>query len=165
MSIFDAEERRAMYTPDFAAQVCAVDSEAIFKDAFARTDVAHAFDKANRLDLRLYLPGDLLVKMDLASMAHSLEARSPFLDQDVIDFGVSLPVNYKFRGRTGKWLLRRAFQSDLPPEVLNRRKMGFAVPLEQWFRGPLRTMAADLLLDATAAHRGIVRPEYVSRII
>ena len=165
MSIFDAEERRAMYTPEFAAEVRDVDSEAIFEEAFARTDVAHPFDKANRLDVKLYLPGDLLVKMDLASMAHSLEARSPFLDQDVVDFGLSLPIRQKFRGRSGKWLLRRAFRTDLPPDILKRRKMGFAVPLERWFRGPLREVASDMLLDRTAVCRGIVRADYVSRIL
>jgi asparagine synthase (glutamine-hydrolysing) len=165
MSVFNLEERRAIYTPEFAEQVRNTDSQAAFDEAFARSDPEHPFDKANRLDLELYLPGDLLVKMDLASMAHSLEARSPFLDQDVVDFGVSLPVPYKFRGRAGKWLLRRAFQSDLPPDILKRRKMGFAVPLEKWFRGPLRAIASDVLLDGTAERRGIVRRDYVSRMI
>ena len=89
-------------------------------------------------DLLTYLPGDLLVKVDLASMAHSLECRSPFLDHRVVELALSLPINHKLRLRGGrsKVVLKTAFADLIPPAILTRPKMGFGVPLDRWFRGP-----------------------------
>jgi asparagine synthase (glutamine-hydrolysing) len=94
------------------------------------------------LDFETYLPGDLLPKSDIASMAHSLELRSPFLDHRVVELGLSLPDRLK----RGKAIVRRAFGDDLPPLVASRGKTGFGVPLAAWFRGELRDLAGDLLL-------------------
>src|SRR5207302_1753302 len=105
------------------------------------------------LDVETYLPGDLLLKADLASMAHSLELRSPLLDYEVLEVGVSLPESLR-----GKKALRQAFGPDLPHEVVDRRKSGFGVPISRWFRGELRELAADLLLDARTRARGQLRP-------
>src|SRR6478609_9269661 len=98
-----------------------------------------------QLDLETYLPGDLLPKADLASMAHSLELRSPFLDHEVVALGLALPDSLKVRGREGKVALRRAFADLLPAEVTTRGKTGFGVPLGRWFRSDLREVAHDLL--------------------
>jgi asparagine synthase (glutamine-hydrolysing) len=114
-----------------------------------------------RLDVASYLPGDLLLKADIASMAHSLELRSPFLDQEVLELGISLPDS--LRGRRGKEALRRAFAADLPPEIAGRRKTGFGVPLARLFRGELREIAGDVLLGAQA--RGQLRPAAVERLL
>jgi len=122
-------------------------------------------DALQRLDLRTYLPGDLLVKADIASMAHSLELRSPFLDRRVLELGISLPDRLKLSGRHGKAALRRAFAQQLPPEVANRGKTGFGVPLSSWFRSDLRLLAADLLLDSTARGRGQLRPAAVKKLL
>ncbi len=116
------------------------------------------------LDLSRYLPDDLLLKADLASMAHSLELRSPFLDWEVLEVGVSLPDSLKVRGGRGKEALRRAFAVDLPPPIVERRKAGFGVPLSDWFRGELREMAGDLLLEG-ARRRGQLRPQAVERLL
>ncbi|MCS7007503.1 MAG: asparagine synthase C-terminal domain-containing protein, partial [Gaiellaceae bacterium] len=116
------------------------------------------------LDVRTYLPDDLLVKADRASMAVSLELRSPFLDPDVLALGLSLPDRLKVAGRRGKIALRRAFGDLLPPEILKRPKTGFGVPLGPWFRGPLRELARDLLLEG-AARRGRFRPETIRRLL
>src|SRR5436190_6797548 len=97
------------------------------------------------LDLETYLPGDLLLKADIASMAHSLELRSPFLDHEVVELGLALPDRLKARGREGKVALRRAFAAELPPEVAERGKTGFGVPLGRWFREDLRELARDVL--------------------
>jgi len=113
------------------------------------------------LDLETYLPGDLLPKSDLASMAHSLELRSPLLDHRVVDLGLSLPPDLKTRGRTGKVGLRRAFAGELPPEVLRRGKSGFGVPLGRWFRHDLRELAHDTL----ASGRGWFRAGEVARLL
>jgi asparagine synthase (glutamine-hydrolysing) len=106
------------------------------------------------LDIATYLPGDLLVKADIASMAHSLELRSPFLDHEVLELGLALPEQLKVQGRTGKVGLRRAFAADLPEIVLRRGKTGFGVPLGRWFREDLRDLAHDVLLDERAQTRG-----------
>jgi asparagine synthase (glutamine-hydrolysing) len=117
------------------------------------------------LDLATYLPGDLLPKADIASMAHSLELRSPLLDHHVVELGLSLPASLKLRGREGKQALRRAFAADLPSEVSTRGKTGFGVPIASWFRGELRELAGDLLLDRRARERGHFRPETVERLL
>jgi asparagine synthase (glutamine-hydrolysing) len=118
-----------------------------------------------RLDLETYLPDDLLRKADIASMAHSLELRSPLLDHEVVELGLALPDSLRTRGRRGKEALRRAFAVDLPPEVAQRGKKGFGVPLAAWFRGELREVAADLLLDRRARERGQLRPATVKRLL
>ena len=118
-----------------------------------------------RLDVRTYLPGDLLLKADLASMAHSLEVRSPLLDHSVLELGVSLPDRLKVDGRRGKVALRLAFADVLPPLVATRGKTGFGVPIARWFREDLRTLAGDVLLDETARARGLFRPGAVARLL
>jgi asparagine synthase (glutamine-hydrolysing) len=113
------------------------------------------------LDIETYLPGDLLLKADLASMAHSLELRSPFLDHEVVALGLALPDSLKTRGREGKVALRRAFAGDLPATVAGRGKSGFGVPLGRWFRSDLRDVAHDLL----SGERGWFRPDTVRRLL
>ncbi len=117
-----------------------------------------------RLDVATYLPGDLLLKADLASMAHSLELRSPLLDWRVLEVGTSLPSSLKVSGRRGKLALRRAFADRLPPKTAARAKTGFGVPLSAWFRGELRDLAGDVLLGPAARRRGQLRPAAVERL-
>ncbi|GIU93853.1 MAG: asparagine synthetase B [Gaiellaceae bacterium] len=116
------------------------------------------------LDARTYLPDDLLVKADRASMAVSLELRSPLLDHEVLELGISLPDRLKIDGRRGKVALRRAFADLLPRETIARGKTGFGVPLGAWFRGPLRELASDLLV-AGAPARGRFRADVVRRLL
>jgi asparagine synthase (glutamine-hydrolysing) len=117
------------------------------------------------LDVRTYLPGDLLPKSDLTSMAHSLELRSPLLDHEVVELGLSLPERLKLRGRQGKIALRRAFAADLPPEVAARGKTGFGVPISRWFREDLRGLARETLLGQPAADRGLFDGARVARLL
>jgi asparagine synthase (glutamine-hydrolysing) len=117
------------------------------------------------LDARTYLPDDLLVKADRASMATSLELRSPLLDHTVLELGISLPDSLRLEGRRGKVALRRAFAHLIPPELAGRGKTGFGVPLGDWFRGPLRELAGDVLLGSRARARGQLRPEVVERLL
>lgn len=111
-----------------------------------------------RLDVRTYLPGDLLLKADIASMAHSLELRSPLLDHEVLELGISLPDSLKVEGRRGKIALRRAYEDALPAEVCDRGKTGFGVPISSWFRGDLRELAGDVLLGSAPAPAGRCDP-------
>ena len=113
------------------------------------------------LDLATYLPGDLLLKADIASMAHSLELRSPFLDHEVVALGLALPDSLKTRGREGKVALRRAFAPDLPEQIARRGKTGFGVPLGRWFRSDLRETARDLL----STDRGWFRADAVQGLL
>jgi asparagine synthase (glutamine-hydrolysing) len=98
-------------------------------------------------------------------MAHSLELRSPLLDHRVVELGLSLPDHLKFRGREGKVALRRAFADVLPAPVAGRGKSGFALPLARWFRGELRPLAQELLLDGGSRTRGWFRPAAVERLL
>jgi asparagine synthase (glutamine-hydrolysing) len=117
------------------------------------------------LDASTYLPDDLLVKADRASMAVSLELRSPLLDHRVLELGVSLPDSLRLEGRRGKVALRRAFADLLPPELAARRKTGFGIPLGAWFRGPLRDLAGETLLGPRATARGQLRRSAVERLL
>ncbi len=121
--------------------------------------------RAQMADMATYLPGDLLVKTDMASMASSLELRAPFLDPALVEFGLSLPAKLRWRRGRGKALLRRAFRGQLPEEVLNGPKRGFGVPLARWLRGPLRDFAADALMDSDFLGRGIVQPERLAEML
>jgi asparagine synthase (glutamine-hydrolysing) len=116
------------------------------------------------IDVASYLPYDLLAKVDITSMANGLEARSPFLDHEVMEFAARLPVEIKFRGGRLKSLLKRAFADLLPPENVNRRKMGFGVPVGQWFRGPLSDLLRDALLSRRSLDRGYFRESEVRRL-
>ncbi|HEX9314697.1 MAG TPA: asparagine synthase-related protein, partial [Actinomycetota bacterium] len=122
-------------------------------------------DAAMDVDVQTYLPGDLLVKMDIATMANSLEARSPLLDHKVMEFAASLPSDMKIRGRTSKWLLRRAGRGWIPDEVLDRPKMGFGVPVAAWLRNELRDLVHDALTDVTARSRPYFEPATVDRLL
>ncbi len=118
-----------------------------------------------RLDVRTYLPGDLLLKADIASMAHSLELRSPLLDHEVLELGVSLPESLKVQGMRGKVALRRAFADVLPVAVAGRRKTGLGVPISRWLRSELRALAGDTLLGERARGRGQLRTAVVERLL
>jgi len=116
-------------------------------------------------DLRSYLPECLMTKMDIASMANSLETRSPMLDHKVAEFAFLLPEKMKLRGFRGtKWLLKEAFKDMLPPGIYNRGKMGFGIPLGPWFRGELKDYWAGACLSHKALGRGYFKPATLHRL-
>ena len=117
------------------------------------------------LNMKTYLPDDLLVKMDRCAMAHALEARSPFLDRELLEYVFSLPDWMKLRWGTTKVILRRAFSDLLPPEILRRGKMGFGVPLGTWFTGDLRDLLGDVLLASDARLRSYLNPGYIQELV
>ncbi|MBK8914683.1 MAG: asparagine synthase (glutamine-hydrolyzing) [Phycisphaerales bacterium] len=120
---------------------------------------------AMRTDYQTYLPGDLLTKVDIATMANSLECRAPLLDHELIEFALSLPEEWKLRGRHGKHILRDWARRLLPREILNRPKSGFGVPVGEWFRGELReTLEGELLADGSLSRR-ILRRDSLQRLL
>ena len=151
--------RRMMhFTPELKARLCVAelreavalhDSSRILLDAFASSDALDFGDAMLDVDVNHYLPDCLLVKVDIATMAHGLEGRSPLLDHEVMEFAATLPFDLKRAGRRGKHILKQAVRGLLPPEILDRKKMGFGVPLEHWFRGDLEEMARDVLLSGS----------------
>jgi asparagine synthase (glutamine-hydrolysing) len=116
-----------------------------------------------------YLPGDINNKVDIASMAHSLETRSPFLDHKLAELAGTIPIDHKIRittrGIVGKYILKNTFAREIPGTIRNRRKMGFGVPIAEWFRRDLRGLARDTLTDPRTVARGYFRPEVVEDLL
>jgi len=117
------------------------------------------------LDMKTYLVGDILTKVDRASMAHSLEVRVPLLDHKFIEWVSGLPVNMKLRGQEGKYILKKALEPHLPHDVLYRPKMGFGVPLGKWFRGPLKKRIRESLLEGNLAQSGMFCQSYLEQLV
>ena len=126
---------------------------------------SHPLDVALATDVSHYLPDDLLTKVDIATMACSLEARSPLLDHTLIEWAARLPVGYKQRGLRGKRLLRELLARKLDPKLFERPKMGFAAPIGSWLRGDLRELLTDTLLDDTTARRGYLDPPAIKTVV
>ncbi|MDH5507915.1 MAG: asparagine synthase C-terminal domain-containing protein, partial [Anaerolineae bacterium] len=123
-------------------------------ERFDSAPAASFLDRTLYTDIKTYLPGDLLIKADRMTMAHSIEGRSPFLDHELASWAARLPENMKVRGSVGKYLLRKAFASYLPKEITHRGKQGFGIPVSAWLRGPLAGWTRDLLLapDGQISH-------------
>ena len=162
---FDGDEKQRLYSDDFRREVLALDSDDLL---FARCREAGSDDLLDSIlyaDVMGYLPDCLLVKADIATMAHSLEARSPFLDHPLVEFAARIPSRLKLRGGETKWILKHALRDRLPAEILHRPKMGFNLPLDGWLRGELRDLSRDLLLGSRARERGYFRAGHVERIL
>src|SRR4051794_29905505 len=153
MQVFSLDERAALWSADARSEIGALMSAGFMLGA----PVQRGVTGLQLLDVATYLPGDLLPKSDIASMAHSLELRSPLLDHRVVELGLSLPPGLK----RGKLALRRAFADDLPPIVAGRGKTGFGIPLAAWYRGELRDLTGDLLLG----NRGWFERSAVERLL
>ena len=165
ISVFDAQAKGELYSDSFRHQTALTNSSALLEPWFALANGAGVVDAALLADTMTYLPNDLLVKVDIATMAVSLEARSPFLDHKVIEFAASLPEKLKLHGLTTKYLLKRVLRQLLPSENLGRRKMGFGVPIGHWFRGQLEPFLRETILSDRALKRGYFKPEVVRRLV
>jgi asparagine synthase (glutamine-hydrolysing) len=125
----------------------------------------HPLSRVQYLDMKTYLPGDILTKVDRASMAHSLEVRVPILDYELVEWVAGLPPETKLRGREGKHLFKKAMEPYLPRDLLYRPKMGFAVPLASWFRGPLRDRVREALASPALLDTGIFDERFLKRMV
>lgn len=163
MSHFTPSDLASLCTPSFVE--AAGDPRAAWEETLTPPSLP-GVDRYLALDAATYLPGDLLLKVDRMSMANALEVRSPFLDYRVYEFAAGLPSGMKLRGRTTKWALKEiARRRGLPPDLVNRRKQGFGVPIGAWLRGELRPWVEDLLLDPRTTARGYFDPEGVRNLL
>lgn len=164
VSYFDRFQREFSYTPEFRARIQHSLAAAVIEDPWEAASGETLIDHLLEVDVKTYLPGDLLVKMDIATMAHSLEARSPFLDHELMEFAATLPARLKIRGTEKKVALRDALRGWIPDAALDRPKWGFGVPLGDWFRNDLRGYLADVLFDPVTTRRGYFRDGFVRKV-
>ena len=162
---FGPEEKDGIYTSEFKSTVQGDDSLDLLIEWFEKVASANLLDQLLGVDTMSYLPDDLLVKVDRATMAHGLEARSPFLDHHLIEFCAALPTEHKIRDGEAKYLLRAVMRDRLPSSILQRPKMGFGVPIDQWFRGPCRKIVEETLLSSRCLQRGYFEPEQIRRMV
>ncbi len=156
--------RHRLYTSDFVAALAGHRAEDRYVATMNAAPATDALSRAQYADLKIWLPGDILTKVDRTSMAVSLEAREPLLDYRLIEFAARLPVDMRLRGGTGKWLMKRALESRLPHDILYRKKMGFVTPITAWFRGPLADQAAAIARGSALAATGWFDIDEISRI-
>ncbi|MEJ7848413.1 MAG: asparagine synthase (glutamine-hydrolyzing) [Pyrinomonadaceae bacterium] len=165
MSTFDRHAKSEIYTKGFNEAVSSANAAGYLESWFAKANGSGMLDATLLTDQMTYLPNDLLVKVDIATMANSLEARSPFLDHKLIEFAARLPENLKMRRFETKSLLKKAAARLVPKEVIYRRKMGFGVPIGNWFRNEMKDFVREVLLSEKSLKRGIVKPEMLERYV
>jgi asparagine synthase (glutamine-hydrolysing) len=163
-NFFRREEQRELFQPEVFALVSAGDPwrEAA---AYAAGGNGHWLSSLQHLDIKAYLPLDILTKVDRMSMAHSIESRVPLLDHELLEFAATIPPELALRNGTGKYIFKKALRGILPDEIIDRPKRGFAVPLGRWFRGRLSEFVRELLLSTRARQRGIFNPAYVEGLL
>jgi asparagine synthase (glutamine-hydrolysing) len=159
------ETLEGLLTGDAAAAIDLAGPPRALRALAARAGTEDYLSTLQYMDVHHYLPEDILTKVDRASMLTSLEARVPLLDHVVMEHAARMPPGLKLRDGRGKHVLKAAMAPYLPGEMLHRRKMGFGVPLAQWFRRDLKDFTRDVLLDARTRQRGLLRPEAVARLL
>ncbi len=167
VAYFREEDKAGLYTPQFQARLGsqAGSAQRYVAQLFARCEKEDFVNRLLYVDFKSYLPECLMTKVDIATMATSLEGRSPLLDHEFIELVYNLPGSWKLKGLRGqKWLLKEAFRDRLPETIYKRGKMGFGIPLGSWFRGPLKGFWEDRVLSGKALGRGYFREEALRRI-
>jgi len=164
IAIFGHSRREVLYTDEFKAELSESQPIQFLEEALARANRRDSLSAFSLADLATYLPCDLMTKVDIASMAHGLECRQPFLDYRVVELAARMPMRLKFRRGRGKRILRETFADLLPEAIARRPKMGFGVPLDDWFRGELNGFAREVLLDRQSLGRGLFRPEAIAAL-
>jgi asparagine synthase (glutamine-hydrolysing) len=162
---FSREEREALFSRDFLAQVDVAHPAHVFERYLEKARDRSPLKRMLYADLKIWLPDNLLLRGDQMTMAASIEERVPFLDHKLVELAARIPGRLLARGFRTKLLLRRALEKYLPPEILRRRKIGFSVPVGKWFRGQLKSMVADLVLSPEARARGYFSPTAMEQFV
>jgi len=165
VSVLHDEMRRRLFSDAFKRDLQGYRAVEVMRRHAARAPTDHPLSLVQYLDMKTYLVGDILTKVDRASMAHALEVRVPLLDHELVEWLSSLPPDVKLRGTEGKYLLKKAMEPHLPHEILYRPKMGFSVPLAGWFRGPLRERVRDAVLGPVLADTGLFDQGYLRHLV
>jgi len=166
MRFFNDEEKDTLYAASLKSAIEGSLPISFIEDTMEKSkEIKDLRERAMKTDIETNLPGDLLVKMDIATMANSLEARSPFLDHKLMEFAAGLPIDIKLKQGVTKYILRRIMSRYLPRDVLSRKKMGFGVPVGEWFRNKLSNYLKEVLLDRRALKRGYFNRDKVERLI
>jgi asparagine synthase (glutamine-hydrolysing) len=165
ISIFDDARLPELVSEDFQAQLGAADPAGFILTAYDECPSRDFVTRTTCTDILTYLPCDILNKVDIASMAYSLEARCPLLDHEVVDVAAGMPIEWKMQRGRGKKILIETFSDLLPAAIQTRGKMGFGVPLDHWFRGELQPLLKEVLLDRRSLDRGLFRPEAVKQLV
>ncbi len=164
VSVLRDEERHALYSACFKRRLGGYNAIDVLRLHALSAPTDQPLSLVQYLDYKTYLPGDINTKVDRASMAHSLEVREPLMDHTLVEWAARLPESLKLSGGEGKLVLKKAFEPMLPNEVLYRQKMGFAVPLSKWFRGPLNDTAKEILISGRLASSGLFDPGALRRL-
>ena len=154
-----------MYTPEARSQVGEAWLDGAVRDVWENADADELIDHMLATDSELYLPGDLLAKVDIASMHYSLEARCPLLDHELMELAASAPPELKLRGREKKVGFRAALRGWVPDEILDRPKRGFELPIADWLRGDLGNFAQEVLLDPRTRQCDVLNPAYARDLL
>ncbi len=163
---FDNNAKKEMYTDSFLKKVVKNNSGDIIVNKFDESGTKDKIDQTLYTDFNSYLPDDLLVKVDIATMAVALEGRSPFLDHEFLEMTAKIPSNLKLKGLTDKkYILKEALRGFVPNEVMFRQKMGFGVPIDSWFRDELSKYVSNILLSDKAVSRGLFKEDYIRRLL
>jgi asparagine synthase (glutamine-hydrolysing) len=168
ISQFTDLHKRSLYTDGFRNELRAAGGAVgaeLFRKTAEHIQTGNALDPLLYLDSKTYLPGDILTKVDRMSMAVGLEARAPLLDHKLIEFVTRIPPSLKLRGDAPKYLLKQAVRDLVPGEILDRPKMGFGVPVQEWINRQLRARIHETLTERRTVERGIVRPEYIKVLL
>lgn len=165
MSIVREPMRSQLFSGKLHAELGGYKVEEAFRRYARRAPIDDPLGMAQYLDIKTYLNGDINTKVDRASMAHSLEVREPLMDHPLVEWCATLPGRLKVNGDEGKYLLKKAMEPHLPREIMYRRKMGFAVPLVHWFRGPLRQRVRDDLLNGALVETGFFKREVLRKLV
>jgi asparagine synthase (glutamine-hydrolysing) len=165
ISILRDPMRNALFSDGFKAQLAGYNAQEVFNHHAAKAGTDDPLALIQYLDYKTYLVGDINTKVDRASMAHSLEVREPLMDHELIDWLATLPTSHKVQGQEGKYIFKKSMEPYLPNDVLYRPKMGFAVPLARWFRGPLKQRVRDALLGPRLAATGWFNRDYLEHLV
>ena len=163
-SVMKSDLRNSLYSRGFRRRLQGYSAVEVFRQHAAHADTVDPLSLAQYLDIKTYLPGDILTKVDRASMAHSIEVRVPLLDHELVEWIARLPVNLKRRGNEGKYLLKKCMEPRLPNDVLYRPKKGFAVPIATWFRGPLRERLSNAVNSDALRAADVFDPAALQRL-
>ncbi len=165
VSILSNQMRSELFSDRLKSDLQGYEAVEVFRRHAARAPTDHPLSLVQYLDMKTYLAGDILTKVDRASMAHALEVRVPILDHKLVDWMSGLSPDLKLHGREGKYLFKKALEPKLPDDILYRQKMGFAVPLAGWFRGPLRQKVRDNILSERMLDSGLFNQAYLERML